>query len=340
MFKMSDSYYSVKYNNRHSEMPSVASFSLGSSASFSALVSDDVSRFKSWKDMNLRENLLRGIYNYSNESPTEVQQKAIMPCIEGKDVVLQAESWTGKTATLGIATLQLVDPTRKACQAIILATTHELAQQICKVITSLSQYEKIECCDFIERRHINEDTRKIQNLGVQVAVGTPGRILALIKSKREIPLREREIYTKRFVIRQRKDEKPILNTKDVKLIVIDEADEMLLTNLFNTVQEIFGVLDGNIQVVLSSATMPPKMLDITDKILRKGQTVYITKSKEELRGIKEHYGGQVEIRDEKQKDDVFEDNVINENELTYTNGYWYVRLYLFLFKINRYHSVI
>ena len=67
MFKMSDSYYSVKDNNRHSEMPSVAS----------EIVSDDVSCLKSWEDMNLRKNLLRGIYNYGFESPTEVQQKGI-----------------------------------------------------------------------------------------------------------------------------------------------------------------------------------------------------------------------------------------------------------------------
>ncbi|KAK2718581.1 uncharacterized protein LOC136037799 [Artemia franciscana] len=289
---MSNNFHSVIDNNRQSEGPSVAS----------EIVSDDVPCFKKWEDMDLRKGLLQGIYNYGFETPTFVQQKAIMQCIKGKDVVFQAESGTGKTGAYAIATLQLVDPSIKACQAIILATTRELAQQICKVITSLSQFEKIECCDFIGGRSIDEDIEKIQNLktqnlGIQVAVGTPGRLFELIKSNR---------YTMRSFMRRREDEKPILNTNYVRLLVIDEADEMLLTNFDVTVKEIFGVLDENIQVVMSSATMPSEMYDIANKIVRPSHECYIKKRAEELTlaGIRQCY---VEVEDEEDKVSVFED---------------------------------
>merc|ERR1712198_67994 len=88
----------------------------------------------SFDDMDLNENLLRGIYAYGFEKPSAIQQRAILPCIEGHDVIAQAQSGTGKTATFSIATLQLLDVSKKYPQALILAPTRELAHQIQKVV--------------------------------------------------------------------------------------------------------------------------------------------------------------------------------------------------------------
>lgn len=81
-------------------------------------------------DMNLKEELLRGIYAYGFEKPSAIQQRAIMPCAKGHDVIAQAQSGTGKTATFSISILQQIDTSIRECQALILAPTRELAQQV------------------------------------------------------------------------------------------------------------------------------------------------------------------------------------------------------------------
>jgi len=84
----------------------------------------------SFDEMNINQKLLRGIYAYGFEKPSAIQQRAIIPCISKRDVIAQAQSGTGKTATFSIAILEQIDPTIKICQALILAPTRELAQQV------------------------------------------------------------------------------------------------------------------------------------------------------------------------------------------------------------------
>lgn len=80
--------------------------------------------------MKLKDPLLRGIYGFGFEKPSTIQQKAIMACVSGQDVIAQAQSGTGKTATFVISILQRIDPSKDECQALILAPTRELAQQV------------------------------------------------------------------------------------------------------------------------------------------------------------------------------------------------------------------
>lgn len=104
---------------------------------------------ETFDDMNLKEELLRGIYAYGFEKPSAIQQRAIMPCIQGRDVIAQAQSGTGKTATFSISILQQIDTSIRECQALILAPTRELAQQIQKVRLDnkfvLSEYRLCYC---------------------------------------------------------------------------------------------------------------------------------------------------------------------------------------------------
>lgn len=189
----------------------------------------------SFEELNLKPDLLRGIYAFGFEKPSIIQQKGILPVLGKKDTIAQAQSGTGKTATFAIGVLQLIDANSPQCQAIILAPTRELAQQISKVIFCFSEYLKIQsrCC--IGGTDPREDRKALKDGGVQIVVGTPGRIKDLI-------------------------DRNALKTDFLKLIVLDEADEMLGRGFVDEIRLIFENLPAEIQVCLFSATMPPEIV--------------------------------------------------------------------------------
>jgi translation initiation factor 4A len=190
----------------------------------------------SFDNMDLKAELLRGIYAYgcvffspacdsvliavasSFERPSAIQQRAIVPVIKGHDVIAQAQSGTGKTATFSISILQKVreaipiqraqlnsiwqlDMNIKGTQALILAPTRELAQQIQKVVVALGDYMNVECHACVGGTNVREDMAKLQE-GVHVVVGTPGRVFDMINRR-------------------------ALKTDTIKIFCLDEADEML-----------------------------------------------------------------------------------------------------------------
>ena len=122
--------------------------------------------------MGLKEDLLRGIYAYGFEKPSAIQQRAIMPCIKGHDVIAQAQSGTGKTATFSVAILQQINTSLNECQALILAPTRELAQQIQKVVLSLGDYMNAQCHACIGGTLVRDDLRKLEQ-GVHIVVWDP-----------------------------------------------------------------------------------------------------------------------------------------------------------------------
>jgi translation initiation factor 4A len=132
--------------------------------------------------MHLREELLRGIYAYGYDKPTTIQQRAIVPCIRGRDVIAQAQTGTGKTATFSIAILQQIDMSIKDCQALILAPTRELAQQIQKVVLALGDFMGASCHACIGGTNVKEGMSKLEQ-GQQIIVGTPGRVSDMISRK-------------------------------------------------------------------------------------------------------------------------------------------------------------
>lgn len=125
---------------------------------------------ENFDDMNLREELLRGIYAYGFEKPSAIQQRAIVPCVKGHDVIAQAQSGTGKTATFSISILQQIDTKLNSCQALVLAPTRELAQQIQKVVMALGDYMGAQCHACIGGTSVREDMHKINN-GLHIVVG-------------------------------------------------------------------------------------------------------------------------------------------------------------------------
>ncbi|CAK9810799.1 Eukaryotic initiation factor 4A-II [Anthophora quadrimaculata] len=128
-------------------------------------------------EMNLKEELLRGIYAYGFEKPSAIQQRAILPCVRGHDIIAQAQSGTGKTATFSISILQQIDTSIKECQALILAPTRELAQQIQKVVIALGDFMHAECHACIGGTNVREDMRKL-DLGVHIVVDEADEMLS------------------------------------------------------------------------------------------------------------------------------------------------------------------
>jgi len=218
---------------------------------------------ENFDDMNLREELLRGIYAYGFEKPSAIQQRAIVPCIKGMDVIAQAQSGTGKTATFSIAILEKIDTSLRECQALILAPTRELAQQIQKVVMSLGDYMGAQCHACIGGTSVRGDMGKLEQ-GQHIVVGTPGRVFDMITRK-------------------------VLRTHDIKQFVLDEADEMLSRGFKDQIYDVFRMLNEEIQVILLSATMPAEVLEVTTRFMRDPVRILVKKEELTLEGIRQFY---------------------------------------------------
>merc|ERR1739844_729071 len=151
-------------NARSGTLGGVVTSSCVSMGSGSVLVTDveEYPVFESFDDYALDENLLRGIYSYGFEKPSAIQQRAIQPILDGRDMIGQAQSGTGKTATFVIGCLQRVDFCRKVCQALILAPTRELANQIQKVALALGDYQEVKCHACIGGSAVRGDIDKLR----------------------------------------------------------------------------------------------------------------------------------------------------------------------------------
>jgi len=214
-------------------------------------------------NMQLNEDLLRGIYAYGFEKPSAIQQRAIIPCVKGLDVIAQAQSGTGKTATFSIAILQQIDTALRECQSLILAPTRELAQQIQKVVIALGDYMGAQCHACIGGTNVREDIRKLE-MGVHVVVGTPVRVFDMINRK-------------------------ALRTEHIRIFVLDEADEMLSRGFKDQIYDVFRTLNSSIQVILLSATMPADVLEVTKQFMREPIRILVKKEELTLEGIKQFY---------------------------------------------------
>ena len=215
-----------------------------------------MSKNTTWESFNLTENLTRGIYRFGFEKPTPIQQMAISPIIQGKDVVAQAQSGTGKTGSFTIGSLQQIDLTSRTTQVLILAPTFELVKQISNVVTSLgSAMEGLVIKTLVGGTSVSDDARDLNVNCPHVVVGTAGRVYDMIRRRN-------------------------LLTGSIKLFVLDEADEMLSKGFKEQIYDIFKHFSDNVQVALFSATLPEDILTLSAKFMR--EPVHITLKPEEL----------------------------------------------------------
>lgn len=213
--------------------------------------------------MNLKPEIIRGIFGLGFEAPSAIQQRAILPIVSGRDVLAQAQSGTGKTATFSISALQRIDETVKKTQALIMAPTRELALQIQRVVVSIALHMDVTVHACIGGKPMGEDIEAL-NAGAQIVVGTPGRVFDMI-------------------------DRGYFKTKDVKMFIMDEADEMLSQGFKEQIHKVFQYLPETTQVVLLSATMPKDVLDVTTKFMRDPVRILVKKDELTLEGIKQFY---------------------------------------------------
>ena len=233
-----------------------------------------------WEDLEAKMDLLRGIYAIGFETPSPIQKKAISPMFDKKDVIAQAQSGTGKTGCFAVASLQLTDVTKSVPQVLILSPTRELAMQTQNVIDTIGNHMKgMKTQLLIGGTSTEEDIRKLNENSPQIIIGCPGRVHDMMRRKR-------------------------LQTKDLKLIVIDEADEMLSSGFKEQVYNIFQFMPNEIQVGLFSATMPIELHSLTEKFMRNPIKILVKSEQLTLEGIEQFY---IALDSDDQKYDALKD---------------------------------
>jgi translation initiation factor 4A len=213
--------------------------------------------------MKLKDEILRGIYAYGFEKPSPIQQQAIVPIIQKKDIIAQAQSGTGKTGTFTISILQRINFNEQSPQALIIVPTRELAQQIQKVISSIGTYCKIKVLALIGGTDVRTDIYALKD-GVHVIVGTPGRIYDMIN-------------------------RDVFKLDKLEMLILDEADQMLDRGFKDQIYEIFRRgLPNTTQIALFSATWTKESQELANKFMSNPVKIMVKKEKLTLEGIRQY----------------------------------------------------
>lgn len=230
---------------------------------FSSKSTKNVKVHATFESMKLKPELLKGIYSYGFEAPSAIQSRAIMQIISGRDTIAQAQSGTGKTATFSIGMLQVIDANVRQCQALVLSPTRELAVQIHSVIMNLGNYMNVRTHACIGGKQVGEDLKKLGQ-GQQIVSGTPGRVLDVIKRRN-------------------------LSTRHVKMLILDEADELMTKGFKEQIYDIYRQLPASVQVVVVSATLTREVLEMTSKFTSDPVKILVKKEDVSLEGIKQYH---------------------------------------------------
>ncbi len=249
--------------------------------------SNDHYIINNWEDekLNLKNNLLRGIYSFGFEKPSSIQKQGLYSMVYNKhkdglrDIIAQAQSGTGKTGLFVVGSLQIIDETLKEPQVIILAPTRELAEQSYNVANNLSHYMKIETILLKGGTSVQANKKELAEKNPQLCIGTPGRVQDMIR-------------------------RGCLKTQNLKTLVIDEADEMLSQGFKEQMYKIFHVMPDNIQIGLFSATMPAELHELTKAITRSPTKILVKNEELTLQGIAQYY---INLADDSQKYECIKD---------------------------------
>lgn len=218
-----------------------------------------------WDDLDMDPLILRGIYAYGFENPSPIQKKGIKPMLNKRDVIAQAQSGTGKTGCFTIGTLARINTTHSGVQAMILSPTRELSMQTKNVIDGLGGFlEGYKSQLLVGGTSTDATIKGLQEDKPQVVVGCPGRVYDMLRRKK-------------------------LNPNTLKLIVLDEADEMLSSGFKEQIYNIFQFMPSDIQVGLFSATLPYELLSLTEKFMRNPVKVLVKAEQLTLEGITQFY---------------------------------------------------
>ena len=225
---------------------------------------DTLKMFESFDDMELNDSLLRGIYSYGFETPSKIQQLAIVPMSKHTDILAQAQSGTGKTGAFTIGSLSVIDPNIKAPQVIVICPTRELSQQTQRVAQAIGEHMGLKTLSATGGNQLRSDIGTLK-AGAQFIVGTPGRIYDLIR---------------------RGD----LVLDSMKYVILDEADQMLEDLFAEQIKTILSNrFPNSTHLALFSATMPPNVLEIAETFLNNPVRILLPPDEVTLEGIKQYY---------------------------------------------------
>jgi translation initiation factor 4A len=227
-----------------------------------------------WEDLDIPPNLLRGIFAYGFENVSPIQKKAIKPLILKKDIIAQAQSGTGKTATFTIGALANINLEEKNVQVLILSPTRELSKQTANVINGIGvMMNNLTVQTLVGGNSIDEDVYNLKNKVPHIITGCPGRVYDMLRRNAIVG-------------------------KKIKLVILDEADELFSSGFKEQIFNIFQHFNPNIQVALFSATLPPYIHNIVNKLMRDPVRVYVKAEQLTLEGISQYY---VAVDDDIQK---------------------------------------
>jgi translation initiation factor 4A len=223
----------------------------------------ELKEYDKFDDMDLPSELLRGIYAYGFEKPSKIQQKAIKPIAEGRDILAQASSGTGKTGSFVIGSVSRIDINLQKVQVLCMAPTRELAQQIHIVASSIGDPMGLKVYAAMGKTPVRDDVRSLER-GVHFLIGTPGRIYDLMNRK-------------------------AFTTEYIKVIIIDEADQMLEDRFRDQLEYIFRMgFPSTTRCALFSATMNAGVIEFAEGLLVNPVRILVPPEEVSLKGIRQY----------------------------------------------------
>ena len=232
----------------------------------------------SFDELKINDNILRGVYGHGFEKPSSIQIKSIPIILSGKDIIAQAQSGTGKTGAFSIGALCRIDETKQYIQCIVIVPTRELAEQVYKVIKDISSYTEITSLKVIGGTSVSLCRDELKK-NPHIIIGTPGRILDMIQRRN-------------------------LSTIHVKMLIFDEADEILSYGFKESIHDIIQNVSKSTQICLFSATLPDEIIELTSKFMNNPEKVLVKKEQLTLEGIQQFF---INIKHNDWKYDVISD---------------------------------
>ncbi len=216
-----------------------------------------------FKDLPLSVEVMRGIEELGFDNLFPIQAQAITPLLEGKDIIGQAQTGTGKTAAFGIPMVERINPKVNNIQGLVLVPTRELAVQVAEHIGRFGKYAKLKVLPVYGGEPIRRQIQELEG-GVHIVVGTPGRIIDLL-------------------------ERRILNLSSVKVVVLDEADRMLDMGFIDDIEYILSKVPSNRQTSLFSATIDQSVMNVCNRYMKKPEKILVSKDEIALTQMNQYY---------------------------------------------------
>ncbi len=218
---------------------------------------------RTFKELTLSKPVRESIEEMGFALPTDIQAEAIPSILEGRDVIGQAQTGTGKTAAFGIPIVERIDVEKRGTQAIILVPTRELAEQVAEELAAIGKFKNVETVPIYGGAGFAPQIQAFRD-GVPIVVGTPGRIMDHMRRGN-------------------------LRLEDVACFVLDEADRMLDMGFFEDIQWVMKRVPAGAQKLLFSATMPVEIMNLAREIMRNPMTIMVSEDKLTVEGTEQIY---------------------------------------------------